>query len=322
MCDYQSGFIYHYQNITDIPTKIDIIIIIFSCYIILINQFILFLLFQAYLLSSSQFVNILIMIQIIFDTFVCISQIGNKFCPFFLITSEMWINILGCHIWTSEFLNSLFNTFTRQTIITMIIEHYLSIYIPNLNLLNYPKLLGGIYCLLVVYNIISNLYLILLVKLDQTGQCIIISKMLINSSDRLELIIFNYISLILGDIIPFIVITIIIILIILHHYKIKLITKDENQMKPLENYLTLLLIIWCLPEILITICDICQHVCETYIEYEMICDITHHCLELLRSITFILHSMSLFIFLKPIRIEALKTFNNILKFFKKIFSFF
>ncbi|CAI2724320.1 unnamed protein product, partial [Schistosoma spindalis] len=211
------------------------------------------------------------MIQITFDTLVCISQIGNKFCPFFLITSEMWINILGCHIWTSEFLNNLFNTFTRQTIITIIIEHCLSIYIPNLNLLNYPKLLGGIYCLSVAYNIISNLYLILLVKLDQTGQCFVISKMLISSSDRLELIIFSYVSLILGDIIPLLVIIIVIILIILYYYKIKIITKDQIQIKPLQKYLTLLLIVWCLPEILITIADICQHVCETHIEYEMIC---------------------------------------------------
>ncbi|CAH8470093.1 unnamed protein product [Schistosoma rodhaini] len=317
MCDYQSGFVYQYENTTDITTQMDVVIILFSCCIIFMNPFTLFLVFQIYL--SSSLVSFLIMIQITFDTLVCVSQIGNKFCPFLRITPQMWINILICHIWTNEFLNNLFNTFTKQSILAIIIEHCLSIYKPNVNLLNYPKLLGGIYCFSVAYNIVTNLYLILLVKIDQIGHCVINSNMLISSIDRLDLVIFGYVSLILGDIIPFIVMIIILILVILHQYKRKVNVRDQAQIKPVQKYLTLLIIVWCLPEILITLLDMFQHVCEAYIEYEMVCDISHHCLEILRSITFMLHSISLFIFLKPMGIEALKTFKNISQVFKTIF---
>ncbi|CAH8440934.1 unnamed protein product [Schistosoma turkestanicum] len=318
MCDYQSGLVYQYQNVTNTATQIDIAVILFSFCIILMNYFILYLIFQIFL--SSHLISILIMIQITFDTLVCISQIGNKFCPFFLITSEMWINILGCHIWTSEFLNSLFNTFCKQSMLTMLIERCILIYLPNINLLNYPKLLCGLYCFSVAYNIASNLYLILLVKLDQTGQCLVISKMSISSSDRSELIIFNNASLILGDIIPLSMMIIMLILIISHEYKIKFVSTDASQIKPVENHFILLLVLWSIPEILISILDICQHICEDHVEYESICDITHHCLELLRSIIFILHSISLFILLKPMRTEALVILKNVSKFLKKMFQ--
>ncbi|VDQ11645.1 unnamed protein product [Trichobilharzia regenti] len=320
MCDYESGLVYQINNGDSIFAKIDLTTVIFSCFTILINPVALCLTFQVAI--NAHLLSILIMLEITSEILVAISQIANKLCPYFMATSQMWLNVLACYMWTSEFLISLFNSFCRQNILGMVIERCFNIYYPNTDLLRFPKTVGGLFCFSLTYNLISNLHLVISVELNSNGQCQIISEAIIEDTHKLDLIVLRNISLVMIDILPFVLVTVVCILVILSRQKHKrknsiFINQQSGGTKSIQRQLDLLVLVWCSLGVIINAVDIFLDICDVYKECKFIFEVTHVTLELIRSIVFVMRSLTLFTILSPMRSEILKY----LKIFSKYTQF-
>ncbi|CAH8832323.1 unnamed protein product [Trichobilharzia szidati] len=317
MCDYERGLIYQINSANGIFEKIDLTTMIFSCFTILINPVALCLTFKVAI--NANLLSILIMFEITSEILVAISQIGNKLCPYFIATSEMWLNVLACYMWTSEFLISLFNSFCRQNILGMVIERCFNIYYPNTDLLRYPKTVGGLFCFSLTYNLISNLHLVISVELNSNGQCQVISEEIIEHTHKVDLIVLRNISLVMIDIVPFLLVIVVSILVILSKKKHKrknsiFINQQSSGGKSIQRQLDLLVLVWCSLAVIINVVDLFLEICEANRKCKFTAEVTHVTLELLRSIVFLTRSLTLLTILSPMRSEILKYLKTFLKY--------
>ncbi|CAH8490118.1 unnamed protein product [Heterobilharzia americana] len=311
MCDFESGIVYRLQYSASVFEKFDLATVIFSCCTLLINPLALYFTFKVTI--DANLSSILIMLEITSEALAAIAQIGNTFCPYFLATPYRWINVLTCHMWTNEFLISIFNSFCRQNILGMTVERCLNTFFPDTDLLRYPKIIAGIYCFSWAYNLVSNLYLVLFVELNDTGQCSIVPETMIN---RTELLAFRYISIVLIDIIPIVLVMTVFFLILLHRYKHKrktnFIAKQQiGGNKQIQKQLDCLVLIWSSLGVMINVGDLLLDGLYANKDNRFVFRVIYQSLQLFRSFTFIIRSVTLFLILSPMRNKILLCKNNI-----------
>ncbi|KAK4473979.1 hypothetical protein MN116_003298 [Schistosoma mekongi] len=320
MCDSQYGLINTLQTVNSVADKIDVVALGFSFTSICLNPILVIYLFDINL--GSQLLGILLMLQMTFEWFASVAAMFYVFCPN-IITDQLWLRLIVCHMWSSTFMYNLFIMFSKYNSMSMLIERCFQLFYPNKSILDYPRTVFASYCFAMIYITAINLRFTVIVQMDENGRCIAVGQNSIDEFHRKQLLIFGYLCLVLLLILPAIVIITCYLLMFIRYIKIKRSNKNFNGFNSsnLQHMLTLLIIIWSAETTSANILDMIIFYNFQNYGYTTTSQIYFSATELVRITYFASRTLSLFLCVQPIREKFINQFifikSSCLRIFKR-----
>ncbi|VDQ04376.1 unnamed protein product [Trichobilharzia regenti] len=319
MSTAQSGVISMLKHGNSVADKIDVVALSVSFINAIINPLLIVYIFDINLGTHS--LSILIMLQMTFEWLTSIAGILYIFIPV-IKTNELWFNILICHMWSSTFMYNLFIMFCKYNSVTMLIERCFQIIYPNKNILDYSRTVFTSYCFALIYVMAINLRFTVMVQMNALGECTPVDQNLADDLHRKQLIIFSYLCLALLLILPGVIMATCYIIMFIQFVKRKRENKnykgfDRNN---LQHILTLLVIIWSVEAGIANILDMIVFYDYQNYGYTNLTQTTHSATELVRIFYYVTRTISLFIFIKPIRIRLIEDIYSVINFSSRLFK--
>ncbi|CAH8440971.1 unnamed protein product [Schistosoma turkestanicum] len=305
MCDAKYGIVNTMSNTNSIVDKIDATALALSSISICLNPILLLYIFDVSI--GTHFLGILIMLQMTFEWLASVTGMFYAFCPS-IKTDQLWLRLIVCHMWTSTFMYNLFIMFSKYNSMSMLIERCFHLFHPNKNILDYPRTIFASYCFAMVYITAINLRFTAVVQMDSNGICRIVGKNQTDEFHNQQLLVFSYLCLVLLLILPAIVMTTCYLLMFIRYIKLKRTNKNfsgfnsSNQ----QHILTLLIIIWSFESTTANILDMVVFYYFQNYRYTNVSLIIFATTELVRISYFVSRTLSLSIFIQPIRAKFIE----------------